>query len=78
MNQLTGLPPSEALHPHGADRSLFDPEVDCTWVEEDLISMSYNKPFQGQQLTVSLGKVLISAMVFHYHLGRQGRSMSPW
>ena len=48
---MLGLPKVHIAESAKADITLFDPEVDWTCGEEDLVSKSHNTPFLGQRLT---------------------------
>jgi dihydroorotase len=49
--QVLGLPKQHIAEGTSADITLFDPDVDWTCSEEDLVSTSHNTPFIGQRLT---------------------------
>ena len=48
---MLGLPKVHIAEGANADITLFDPEVDWTCTEADLVSKSHNTPFLGQPLT---------------------------
>lgn len=48
---VLGLPKVHIAEGAKADITLFDPEVDWTCTEADLVSKSHNTPFLGQRLT---------------------------
>jgi len=48
---VLGVPKVHIAEGAKADITLFDPEVDWTCGEEDLVSKSHNTPFLGQRLT---------------------------
>ncbi|MBX2973693.1 MAG: amidohydrolase family protein, partial [Flavobacteriales bacterium] len=48
---VLGLPKVHIAEGAKADITLFDPEVDWTCSEDDLVSKSHNTPFLGQRLT---------------------------
>ncbi len=60
---LLGLPRVQIADATPANITLFDPEVDWTCGEEDLVSKSHNTPFLGQRLTGRpVGVVVENAM----------------
>jgi dihydroorotase len=48
---VLGLPKQHIAEGSPADLTLFDPEVNWTCTEADLVSRSHNTPFLGQRLT---------------------------
>jgi len=48
---VLGLPKVHIAEGTPANITLFDPEVDWTCTEDDLVSKSHNTPFLGQRLT---------------------------
>ena len=48
---VLGLPKVHIAEGERAEITLFDPEVNWTCTEEDLVSRSHNTPFLGQRLT---------------------------
>jgi len=49
--EVLGLPVVHITEEERAELTLFDPEVDWTCEEEDLVSRSHNTPFLGQRFT---------------------------
>ena len=60
---VLGLPRVHIAEGNAANITLFDPEVDWTCTEADLVSKSHNTPFLGQRLTGRALGVVVGEVV---------------
>jgi dihydroorotase len=60
---VLGLPRVHIAEGAAANITLFDPEVDWTCTEADLVSKCHNTPFLGQRLTGRALGVVVGVVV---------------